>query len=58
MQVFINGKFYSKNDANISVFDHGFLYGDGVYETLRTYKGQIFQPEKHIQRLFDAIVLR
>jgi branched-chain amino acid aminotransferase len=51
MIVFLNGKFVDAEDAKISVFDHGFLYGDGVYETLRTYNGKIWQTEKHIARL-------
>ena len=49
--VFLNGKFVKERDAKISVFDHGFLYGDGVYETLRTYGGKIWQLAEHLKRL-------
>lgn len=42
MWIFLNGEFVKKEQARISVFDHGFLYGDGVYETLRVYQGRIF----------------
>lgn len=51
MHVFINGKFYSEKDANISIFDHGFLYGDGIFETLRAYKGKVFKIDEHLDRL-------
>lgn len=54
MIVFLNGQFISENDAKISIFDHGFLYGDGVYETLRTYGGCIWQTEAHVRRLFQS----
>lgn len=57
MIVFLNGKFVDAKDAKISVFDHGFLYGDGVYETLRTYNGKIWQMEKHISRLRNSAKL-
>ncbi|MBI2453074.1 aminotransferase class IV [Candidatus Peregrinibacteria bacterium] len=52
MFVFLNGQFVSADKAKISVFDHGFLYGDAVYETLRTYSGYVWQVEKHVRRLF------
>ncbi len=51
MIVFLNGKFLRDEDAKVSVFDHGFLYGDGVYETLRTYGGRIWQIDEHLRRL-------
>ncbi len=51
MIVFLNGQFMKAEEARVSVFDHGFLYGDGVYETLRTYKGKIWQLEEHLARL-------
>ena len=54
MHIFINGKFYSEKDANISVFDHGFLYGDGIFETLRTYNGKLFKIDEHLGRLFHS----
>src|SRR5688500_16135354 len=47
----VNGRITSERDAVISVFDHGFLYGEGVYETLRTYGGRPFLYERHVQRL-------
>ena len=51
MWVFLNDRFVEKEQARISVFDHGFLYGDGVYETLRAYQGRIFLLERHLARL-------
>lgn len=51
MWIYLNGRFVSKADALISVFDHGFLYGDGVYETLRTYRGRLFMLQPHLARL-------
>ncbi|MFN3152718.1 branched-chain-amino-acid transaminase [Bremerella sp.] len=53
-KVFINGKFYAPNEAMVSVFDHGLLYGDGVFEGLRIYNGKIFRLEQHIRRLYDS----
>jgi branched-chain amino acid aminotransferase len=47
----IDGKLYPPEDAKISVFDHGFLYGDNIYETIRTYRGRLFLPERHMFRL-------
>ncbi|HUA65748.1 MAG TPA: branched-chain-amino-acid transaminase [Alphaproteobacteria bacterium] len=52
MKIFIDGKFYSERDAKISVFDHGFLYGDGVFEGIRAYNGRVFKLKEHIDRLF------
>jgi len=60
MLVYVNGKFLSRDDAKVSVFDHGFLYGDGVYETMRAYRGKIFFLSRHLARLkqsADAISL-
>jgi len=51
MVVFLNGKIISASEAKVSLFDHGFLYGDGIYETLRTKNGEIFDFEGHFQRL-------
>lgn len=51
MIVFLNGKFLDAKETKISVFDHGFLYGDGCFETLRTYDGKLFRIEEHIERL-------
>ncbi len=51
MWVFLNDKFVDRKEAVVSVFDHGFLYGDGVYETLRAYGGRIFMLQQHLARL-------
>lgn len=52
MNVFIDGKFYSERDAKVSVFDHGLLYGDGIFEGIRIYNGRVFKLKEHIDRLF------
>ena len=49
--VMVNGRIGSERDAVISVFDHGFLYGEGVYETMRTYGGRPFLYDRHMRRL-------
>ena len=54
MKIYIDGKFYPKEEAKVSVFDHGYLYGDGIYETLRAYNGKVFEIEKHTKRLFQS----
>jgi len=54
MKIYINGKFYEKEDAKISVFDHGLLYGDGVFEGIRSYDRRVFKLEEHIVRLFES----
>ncbi|MCC7518311.1 MAG: branched-chain-amino-acid transaminase [Verrucomicrobiae bacterium] len=54
MKIYIDGKFYTEKNAKISVFDHGLLYGDGVFEGIRAYHGSIFKLEEHISRLFDS----
>ena len=54
MLIYLNGKFVPEEDAKVSVFDHGFLYGDGIYETLRAYDGKIFRCKEHIERLFQS----
>lgn len=51
MWVYLNDKFVPQEEAVVSVFDHGFLYGDGVYETLRAYRGRVFQLAEHLARL-------
>lgn len=53
--VYINGELISKEEAKISVFDHGFLYGDGLFETMRAYRKKIFRLEQHLQRLFLSL---
>jgi branched-chain amino acid aminotransferase len=52
MKVFIDGKYYDERAAKISVFDHGLLYGDGVFEGIRAYHGRVFKLREHIDRLF------
>ena len=54
LQIFINGKHYDKEDAKISVYDHGLLYGDGVFEGMRSYGGKVFRMEEHLDRLWDS----
>lgn len=51
MKIYLDGQLVAKEDAKISVFDHGFLYGDGVFEGLRVYNGRIFRLEAHLERL-------
>lgn len=53
-KVYISGKLYEKADAKISVFDHGLLYGDGVFEGIRAYSGRIFRLEQHVDRLYAS----
>ena len=54
MKIYIDGEFYEKENAKISVFDHGLLYGDGVFEGIRFYKGRVFRLHEHIDRLYDS----
>lgn len=54
MRIYINGKFHEKNEAKISVFDHGLLYGDGVFEGIRSYNRLVFKLKEHIDRLFES----
>lgn len=54
MKVYIDGKFYEKQDARISVFDHGLLYGDGVFEGIRSYNRLVFKLREHVDRLFES----
>ena len=53
-RIWIDGKFYEKEDAKISVFDHGLLYGDGVFEGIRAYNGKIFRLSQHLDRLYAS----
>ena len=53
-QVYINGELVSKDDAKISVYDHGLLYGDGVFEGIRVYGGAVFLLKEHVQRLYES----
>lgn len=52
--VYIDGAFQPKAEAKVSVFDHGFLYGDGVFEGIRAYHGKVFRLEAHIRRLYES----
>jgi branched-chain amino acid aminotransferase len=54
LQIYIDGEFYPKSQAKISVYDHGFLYGDGVFEGIRMYKGVVFKLKEHIDRLYRS----
>lgn len=53
-KIYINGKYYDKSEARVSVYDHGLLYGDGVFEGLRIYSGKVFRLREHIDRLYDS----
>ncbi len=55
MKIYLNGKLVDKADAKVSVFDHGFLYGDGAFEGIRTYNGRVFRLKQHIDRLFETM---
>src|SRR5438445_9034857 len=52
MKIYIDGKYYDQKNAKISVFDHGLLYGDGIFEGIRAYNGRVFKLKDHIDRLF------
>jgi branched-chain amino acid aminotransferase len=52
MKIYIDGKYYDQHKATVSVFDHGLLYGDGVFEGIRAYHGRVFKLAEHIERLF------
>ncbi len=52
--VYVDGRFYPKDEARVSVFDHGFLYGDGVFEGIRAYGGRVFRLGEHLRRLYDS----
>src|SRR5437868_7438511 len=53
-KIYVDGKFYSEANAKISVFDHGLLYGDGIFEGIRIYKGRVFRLDEHLARLWDS----
>ncbi len=55
MKIYFNGKLVDKQDAKVSVFDHGFLYGDGAFEGIRSYGGRVFRLEQHIDRLYETM---
>ncbi len=52
--IYFNGKFVPKQEARTSVYDHGFLYGDGVFEGIRAYNGRVFRLDEHLDRLYDS----
>src|SRR3954468_4221696 len=53
-KIYIDGEFFGEKDAKISVFDHGLLYGDGIFEGIRFYNGRVFRLEEHLERLWDS----
>src|SRR4030095_7093804 len=54
LKVWIDGQLIEKTDAKLSVYDHGTLYGDGVFEGIRVYGGKIFECDAHLRRLYDS----
>jgi branched-chain amino acid aminotransferase len=54
MKIYISGKYFERSEAKVSVFDHGFLYGDGVFEGMRAYGGKVFRLGDHIERLWES----
>ena len=54
LKIYISGELYEKQDAKISVYDHGLLYGDGVFEGLRSYGGKVFRLDQHLERLWNS----
>src|SRR5258707_13747530 len=54
LKIWIDGELVAMADAKISVYDHGLLYGDGVFEGIRLYNGKIFEPDAHMKRLYDS----
>jgi branched-chain amino acid aminotransferase len=54
LQIYISGKLYDRENAKISVYDHGLLYGDGVFEGMRSYRGKVFRLEQHLKRLWSS----
>lgn len=55
MKIYINGKLVDKSQAKVSVFDHGFLYGDGAFEGIRSYNGRVFRLKEHLDRLYTTL---
>lgn len=53
-KIYLNGEFVPKEEAKISVFDHGFLYGDGIFEGIRAYDGYVFKLEEHLDRFYRS----
>jgi branched-chain amino acid aminotransferase len=54
LQIYIDGSFYPEGEAKVSVFDHGLLYGDGIFEGIRIYNGRVFRLQEHLERLWDS----
>jgi len=54
LQIYIDGQFYPEPEAKVSVFDHGLLYGDGIFEGIRFYNGRVFKLTEHLERLWDS----
>ena len=54
LKIYISGKFYDKENAKVSVYDHGLLYGDGVFEGMRSYGGTVFRLKQHLDRLWAS----
>ena len=54
MKIYIDGVFYPESEAKVSVFDHGLLYGDGIFEGIRFYNGRVFRLTEHLERLWDS----
>lgn len=54
LKIWFDGQLVDEDDAKVSVFDHGLLYGDGVFEGIRFYEGRVFRLEEHVERLFDS----
>jgi branched-chain amino acid aminotransferase len=55
MKIYLNGKLVERQDAKVSVFDHGFLYGDGAFEGIRSYSSRVFRLNRHIDRLYETM---
>ena len=53
-KVWIDGEYVPTEEAKVSVFDHGYLYGDGVFEGIRAYSGRVFRLEQHVKRLYES----
>ncbi|MFH1725665.1 MAG: branched-chain-amino-acid transaminase [Elusimicrobiota bacterium] len=54
MKIYIDGRYYDREDAKISVYDHGLLYGDGIFEGIRAYNGRVFKLKAHVDRLYNS----
>ena len=54
LQIYVDGEFFDQANAKVSVFDHGLLYGDGIFEGIRFYNGRVFRMEEHMERLWES----